>query len=91
MAELRLSAWLSLAGALVGVAAAGPSTPAVVVDALGGQQVPVGEITGPVAMILAGGMAGRLLNQLVTRLVGWRPHVIVEHRHAAAPPPAPDT
>jgi len=51
-------------------------------------QLPVGQVTGPVALLAAGGLFGRLLGQLVNQLKGWRPHIIVEHRHIHVADPA---
>jgi hypothetical protein len=84
MTELRATALLSLAGALAGVALGAPAQPVIgldVVDAALAAPVQLREITAPVALLLAGGMAGRLLASLTRELKGWKPHVIVEHRH----------
>lgn len=45
----------------------------------------LGDLTLPVALVVFGGM----LSRAVDRLAGWRPHVIVEHRHVQPPPPSP--
>ncbi len=96
MTELRASALLSLAGAMLGVALGAPPAQPVlgldVVDAALAAPIQLREITAPVAMLLAGGMAGRLLSSLIRDLRGWKPHVIVEHRHVEVRRrPDPDT
>ena len=90
---------LALAGLFTGVAFADPASTLIQVPVDVGAatllEVPVGQLTGPVAMLAAGGLLGRLLRQLaelVTKLAaelkGWRPHIIVEHRHLHAADPA---
>jgi hypothetical protein len=88
--DLRASLALSLVGLLAGVAVAGPELP-VAMPGVGPSDLvslPIREITGPIALVVTGGMAGRLLTQVAAALRGWRPHIVVEHRHVRAAPGA---
>lgn len=83
----RTSFLLALAGLLTGVAvAADPALgPVVQVPVDTGTaallQLPLSQVTAPVALLAAGGLFGRLANQLVDKLRGWKPHVVIEHVH----------
>ena len=83
----RTSLLLAAAGLLTGVAvAADPALgPVVQVPVDAGTaallQLPISQVTAPVALLAAGGLFGRLANQLVDKLRGWRPHVVIEHIH----------
>lgn len=83
---------LALAGLFTGVAFANPEATVVHLPVDAGTaallELPVAQVTGPVAMLAAGGLLGRLLRQLAElvaqvaeHLRDWRPHIIVEHRH----------
>jgi len=90
----RTSVLLAAVGLLTGVAvAADPSLgPVVQVPVDAGTaallQLPISQVTAPVALLAAGGLFGRLANQLVDKLHNWRPHIIVEHRHIHVADPA---
>lgn len=89
----RTSILLAAAGLLTGVAVAADPTlgPVVQVPVDAGTaallQLPISQVTAPVAFLAAGGLFGRLAHQLADKLKGWRPHIIVEHRHLHAPAP----
>lgn len=90
MSDLKLQFLLALGGLFTGVAMAGPDTPLLVDTATGEVlALPIRDITAPAALLVAGGMLGRLANQLAAALKDWRPHIVVEHRHVQAPPSTP--
>lgn len=89
----RTSLLLAAVGLLTGVAvAADPALGPVVQvpvdpDTAALLRLPIGQVTAPMALLVGGGLLGRLANQLVDKLKGWRPHIVIEHvhRHEAGP------
>lgn len=90
----RTSLLLAAVGLLTGVAvAADPALGPVVqlpVDAGTAAllQLPISQVTAPVAFLAAGGLFGRLAHQMVDKLKGWRPHIVIEHVHRHEDGPA---
>lgn len=83
----RTSLLLAAVGLLTGVAvAADPALGPVVqvpvdADTATLLRLPIGQVTGPMALFVGGGLLGRLAKDLVDKLRDWKPHIIVEHRH----------
>lgn len=94
MHDHSLSLLLAAMGLLTGVAvAAEPGLGPVVqvpvdADTAALLQLPISQVTAPVALLAAGGLFGRLANQLVAQLRDWHPRIIVEHRYHRAADPA---
>jgi hypothetical protein len=79
--DLSFGTYGGMLGGLLGLAWANTAPGSMPVATPAGN-LPVGDITLPVALVLVGIVAGKA----VTALTNWKPYITIEHRHVKVPP-----